>query len=89
MQTLVREGHVLLIVEDTGIGMSEEVMNQIFIPFLTTKDVDQGTGLGLAVVLGIVTSHGGSIKVESKVGRGTRFEVRLPVTESQDAKESG
>ena len=87
--TLVRKGHVLLIVEDTGIGMSEEVMNQIFIPFFTTKDVDQGTGLGLAVVHGIVTSHRGSIKVESKVGRGTRFEVRLPVTESQDVKESG
>lgn len=87
--TLAREDHVSLIVEDTGIGMSEEVIKQIFIPFFTTKDVDQGTGLGLPVVHGIVTSHGGSIKVESKVGRGTRFEVQLPVTESQDAKESG
>jgi signal transduction histidine kinase len=87
--TLARKDHVSLIVEDTGIGMSEEVIKQIFIPFFTTKDVDQGTGLGLAVVHGIVTSHGGTIKVESKVGRGTRFEVQLPVTESQDAKESG
>ena len=87
--TLAREDHVSLIVEDTGIGMSEEVIKQIFIPFFTTKDVDQGTGLGLAVVHGIVTSHGGTIKVESKVGRGTRFEVQLPITESQDAKESG
>ncbi len=89
VKTLVREGHILLIVEDTGIGMSEEVIKHIFIPFFTTKDVDQGTGLGLAVVQGIVTSHGGSIKVESKVGRGTRFEVQLPVTESKGAKESG
>jgi signal transduction histidine kinase len=89
VQTLVCEGHVLLIVEDTGIGMSEEVVKQVFIPFFTTKDVGQGTGLGLPVVHGIVTSHGGSIKVESQVGRGTRFEVRLPVARSQDAKETG
>jgi len=89
VQTIAREGHILLIVEDTGIGMSEEVIKQIFIPFFTTKDVDQGTGLGLAVVHGIVTSHGGSIKVESKVGRGTRFEVQLPVTGSQGIKKSG
>jgi two-component system NtrC family sensor kinase len=69
--------------------MSEEVIKQIFIPFFTTKDVDQGTGLGLAVVHGIVTSHGGSIKIESKVGRGTRFEIQLPVTGSQGVKKSG
>ncbi|NVL92917.1 MAG: hypothetical protein HWN71_07780 [Desulfobacterales bacterium] len=88
VQTLVREGHILLIVEDTGIGMSEEIVKQVFIPFFTTKEVGQGTGLGLPVVHGIVTSHGGSIKVESQVGRGTRFEVRLPVARSQDAKET-
>jgi two-component system NtrC family sensor kinase len=89
VQTLVREGHASLIVEDTGIGMNQEVVKQVFIPFFTTKDVGQGTGLGLPVVHGIVTSHGGSIKVESQVGRGTRFEVRLPVARSQDAKETG
>jgi signal transduction histidine kinase len=68
-----------LMVEDTGIGMSEEVLKKIFIPFFTTKDVGQGTGLGLPVVHGIVTSHGGSIKVWSKVNQGTRFEIQLPV----------
>jgi len=88
VRTLAGEGHISLIVEDTGIGISEAVMKKIFIPFFTTKDVDQGTGLGLAVVHGIVTSHGGSIKVDSKVGRGTRFEVKLPLTGAPDVEES-
>jgi signal transduction histidine kinase len=87
VQTLSSGDHVSLIVEDTGVGMNEEVMKRIFIPFFTTKDVDQGTGLGLAVVHGIVTSHGGSIKMESHVDRGTRFEVQIPLTASQEATE--
>jgi len=73
------DDHVSLLVEDTGIGMSEEIRKQLFIPFFTTKDVDEGTGLGLPVVHGIVTSHGGSIQVWSKVGEGSRFEIRLPL----------
>jgi two-component system NtrC family sensor kinase len=77
--TIAKRNHISLVVEDTGIGMSKEVMKQIFIPFFTTKDVGEGTGIGLSVVHGIVTSHGGSIHVESEVGRGSRFEVRLPI----------
>ena len=88
VQTLSGEKHLSLIVEDTGVGMSEEVMRKIFIPFFTTKDVNQGTGLGLPVVHGIVTSHGGSIQVNSKIGRGTRFEVKLPLTGAPDVEES-
>jgi signal transduction histidine kinase len=84
IRTLARKEHISLIVEDTGIGMDEEVMKQIFTPFFTTKDVGQGTGLGLPVVHGIVTSHGGSIKVESKLNQGSRFEIQLPVVGSQD-----
>ena len=80
--------HVHLIVADTGTGMSEKVLEQIFVPFFTTKDVGQGTGLGLPVVHGIVTAHGGSIDVESKVGHGTRFEIRLPIGKPQDIKEN-
>ncbi|MBM4040965.1 MAG: PAS domain-containing sensor histidine kinase [Planctomycetes bacterium] len=79
---------VLLIVEDTGTGMSEEVREQIFVPFFTTKDVGQGTGLGLPVAHGIVTSHGGSLKVHSQAGCGTRFEVRLPVAEPPGTEEN-
>jgi signal transduction histidine kinase len=69
---------VSLSVQDTGAGMTEEVMEKVFTPFFTTKDVDQGTGLGLAVVHGIVTAHGGSVRVESAPGKGARFEIRLP-----------
>ncbi|MCJ7544171.1 MAG: ATP-binding protein [Phycisphaerae bacterium] len=70
---------VLLTVQDNGIGMSEQVLKEIFVPFFTTKDVHEGTGLGLPVVHGIVTSHGGTIRVESAPGQGARFEVELPV----------
>ena len=55
------------------------MIKQIFIPFFTTKEVGEGTGLGLPVVHGIVTAHGGIMNVESRVGQGSRFEVRLPV----------
>ncbi len=87
IQTLARDNYISLIIEDTGTGMSEEIIKQIFTPFFTTKDVGQGTGLGLSVVHGIVTAHGGSIKVESKVGQGSRFEVKLPLSGSPDVEE--
>lgn len=88
VQTQSSDRQVRLIVEDTGTGMTDEVLEQIFIPFFTTKDVGQGTGLGLPVVHGIVTAHNGSINVESKVGRGTRFEIRLPIEEPQNMEEN-
>jgi two-component system NtrC family sensor kinase len=74
-----REG-VFLAIEDTGVGMTGEVKDQVFVPFFTTKDIDQGTGLGLAVVHGIVTSHGGTIAIETEPEKGTRFLVQLPLS---------
>ncbi len=85
--TRVSDNHVVLVVEDNGAGMSERELKQIFVPFFTTKDINEGTGLGLPVVHGITTSHRGTIRVESTPGRGTRFEVRLPVVVAKECKE--
>lgn len=73
---------VSLYVKDTGLGMSEEVKKNIFIPFFTTKNVEQGTGLGLAVVHGIIKSHDANIEVESKEGEGTTFGIHFPIPEN-------
>jgi signal transduction histidine kinase len=80
VRTETREDAVCLSVEDTGTGMSDHVMASLFLPFFTTKDVNEGTGLGLSVVYGIVAAHAGAIGVESELGRGSRFDVRLPVS---------
>jgi signal transduction histidine kinase/HAMP domain-containing protein len=80
------EGHVVAEVSDTGTGMPSDVRARIFDPFFTTKG-EQGTGLGLAVSMGIIQSHGGQIEVESEIGHGTRFVIRLPVrTADQTAR---
>ena len=78
VRTQVSPDQVLLLVEDTGEGMGPKVMEHIFDPFFTTKEIGKGTGLGLSVVHGIVSAHGGDIRVESREGRGARFETRFP-----------
>jgi signal transduction histidine kinase len=87
IRTLVADKFISLVVEDTGVGMEENIKNQIFQPFFTTKDVDMGTGLGLSVVYGIVTSHGGSIDVDSKVGQGTKIKIELPISDLTEESE--
>ncbi len=87
VKTGMENGRVCLTVEDTGIGMSAEVLERVFVPFFTTKDVEHGTGLGLPVVHGIVTSHDGTIHIQSEAGRGTRVEIRLPAAHGPDQTE--
>jgi signal transduction histidine kinase len=70
---------IRLSVRDSGRGMDEVTIKRIFEPFFTTKAANEGTGLGLSVVQGIIADHGGTITVESRVGHGTCFTILLPV----------
>ena len=69
---------VKIVVADTGCGIPEMHLTQIFKPFFTTKEIGQGTGLGLATTIKLIVSWGGTIEVKSTVGRGTAFEITLP-----------
>ena len=71
--------YLKLVVDDTGFGMPPEILNKIFEPYFTTKRVGEGTGLGLAVVLGIIEDHNGHIKAYSATGKGSSFHVYLPI----------
>jgi signal transduction histidine kinase len=71
-------GSVVVIVSDNGAGIPEDVLPRIFDPFFTTKPVNKGTGLGLSIAHGIVAEQGGTIEVESIIGKGTSFIINLP-----------
>ncbi|MDY6988962.1 MAG: ATP-binding protein [Thermodesulfobacteriota bacterium] len=81
-QDLVPGKYLQLTVSDTGRGIDPELIDRIFDPYFTTKDVGEGTGLGLTVAQGIVKSHDGAITVESELGKGAAFHVFLPTVES-------
>nr|MBF0223299.1 response regulator [Desulfobulbaceae bacterium] len=85
-QQVITSNFVELAVEDTGFGMTPGILAKIFDPYFTTKEAGEGTGMGLAVVHGIVTGHGGSIFAESQLNKGSRFVVQFPVA-SVDVKE--
>lgn len=78
--------YAALQVKDTGVGIGAEIIGRIFDPYFTTKPVGKGTGMGLAMVHGIVHAHGGDITVESVPGKGTAFTVFLPVTEDRPTR---
>ncbi|MCD6585722.1 MAG: response regulator [Desulfobacteraceae bacterium] len=75
--------YLCLTVSDTGQGMSKELIKRLYDPFFTTKAPDKGTGLGLSVVHGIVKSHGGAITVQSEPGKGSSFNIFLPIVKKQ------
>jgi PAS domain S-box-containing protein len=80
--------YVKLSISDTGHGMDAPTMERIFDPYFTTKAQDRGTGMGLAVVHGIVKGHGGSIQVDSTPGQGSRFDILFPIMEKQTVTET-
>ncbi len=73
--------YIVITVIDTGMGIPPEILDRIFEPFFTTKETGKGTGLGLSTVMGIIKSHDGFIKVKSKPGNGSQFQVYLPAQE--------
>jgi len=83
LRTLRKEGTILVEVRDTGVGIPQEMRERIFNPFVTTREVGEGTGLGLTVSDSIVASHGGTLDVESTVGQGSVFRVSFPVLHSR------
>jgi len=83
---LLADRYACITISDTGTGMDQTLIDKIFDPYFTTKELGKGTGLGLSVVHGIVKEHGGDIRVYSEVGKGTAFHVYLPLLE--DARDS-
>jgi two-component system NtrC family sensor kinase len=77
--TRIEDGNAVVRISDTGKGIAPDDVNKIFDPFFTTKPVGQGTGLGLSISYGIIEKHGGAIKVESNLGKGTTFTTLIPL----------
>jgi len=89
IEAAVQEEHVSVTIEDTGIGISEHIIDKIFDPFFTTKDVGKGMGLGLSICAAITKSHAGQLDVQSIAGKGTKVILTLPVVaESTNEKKS-
>ena len=82
VSTKIESQSVVIEVADTGSGIPSEHLARIYDPFFTTKSIGQGTGLGLSIAYGIIREHDGTMQVESSVGQGTRFTLRLPLSKS-------
>jgi two-component system NtrC family sensor kinase len=88
IKTNMKDGIAEVSFTDTGCGMPKEHLSKLFAPFFTTKETGKGTGLGLAISYGIIQSHNGEIEVESEVGKGSTFRIKLPI-EKQDQTAEG
>jgi len=88
LQTRFSNNTIMLIIKDTGQGMNKDVLQEIFHPFYTTKGAEEGLGLGLSVVDGIIKSHNGEIEVKSEPGKGTEFIIKLPIITSTETDTS-
>ncbi len=88
VRSYIRNEHIYIEFEDSGIGIDKRSQNKIFEPFFTTKGVGKGTGLGLSVSYGIIKNLSGEIRVESEIGKGSIFTVVLPVTNRESLNES-
>ena len=89
LRTWSDTGFIYISVEDNGCGIPEEIQCKIFEPFFTTKEIGKGTGLGLSISFDIIRKHGGDITVNSVVGKGTKFTVRLPLVEMPEKEIAG
>ncbi len=85
---LTHDGNEVIIeITDTGVGIDSRDIPRIFDPFFTTQEVGKGTGLGLSVSYSLIRKHGGALEVQSEQGRGTTFNVKLPVNQRSFSRE--
>ena len=80
VKSYIEDHNIRIDISDTGVGIAPENVEKIFDPFFTTKKVGEGTGLGLSVSYGIIKQHHGQISVESKLGNGSVFTIKLPIS---------
>ena len=87
-ESMTAGDYVKITVSDTGPGIEPELIDRIFDPYFTTKEIGKGSGMGLAVVQGIIKSHGGAITVESQLGKGTTFSILFPIVDEKTEVDS-
>jgi two-component system NtrC family sensor kinase len=86
VRSYVENSAIKIDIIDTGVGISPENKEKIFVPFFTTKPVGEGTGLGLSVSYGIIRQHHGEISIESELGHGSKFSIILPVSNANQVE---
>ena len=83
MTTRIEDGFAVISISDTGGGIPEAIRKRIFEPFFTTKEVGRGTGQGLSIAHNVIKAHGGKLDFVTEIGKGTTFNVRLPLGDAE------